>query len=400
MLEYIKRALTLCTVIVAVIVMNLSCRPFERVTSSGPIENFQAKILENGKADWTVSEIPLGPATGFENIYFVNERVGFANDYSNFLAQFYKTTDGGISWQKVGMLSDFSISDMYFFDEKEGILIALKLSPSPSPMDNGANVLRTTDGGQSWRTVYSAMNSDFKKLTFSGDVGVIVGREDLRATNGFPKTDANNAFLLSRDKGQTWTEASNNLNQVAKDSNDRVGDFLRDVKITKDGGIVVLSATRKIFSTYDAGKSWNLISKLTDEPAQTAVNRLGVLENGGFWIGGGTGSIEGKWGLVAVIDKNGVWKLYRLDNYIFSDVEFLSENEVVAAGTVVDEKRVGGNQDLGTGAILYSTNSGKDWTIIYKSKETDIFSKVVRLSDSKLLVAGKNAVLVSLERCQ
>lgn len=391
--------IVLCTI--CMIAGFFGCQTYrDRSSVDANSETQEATILADRDTNWKVTLVPAEAKIGIENLHFISSDLGFANENSNRASTIYRTNDGARSWQKVSDISDFLISDMRFFDDREGILIAQNLSPSSSSMENGAFVFRTTDGGQHWQIVYSQVNALFSALKVDGNVGVIVGRSDIETPNTVPKTEARMAIIMSFDKGQTWINGSAELNNIAQDPNGRVGDFVRDVVFASDQRIVVLSANRRIYSTSGPGKSWVLLSEPLDEPASSGINELGLFDDGGLWVAGGNLNSHGKWSLVAVRDPDRNWEKHTLKNYFFSDVEFLSPVEVLAVGSIVHEENFGGNSELDRGVILHSSNGGRDWRVVYESDKTSAFTNLIKLSNSKLLVTGKNGILVSLERLE
>lgn len=204
--------------------------------------------------------------------------------------------------------------------------------------------------------------------------------------------------LLTNDKGQTWVDVSEKLNQIEVSGVGQVADYVTNVIFSKGKGVVVLSLRGKIYNTIDQGKSWSLISKIDDEPAQTGIHDFGILDDGRFWMSGGTVSIEGKWGMIAVMNKRLGWDRYRLNGYYFADVEFLSNNEVIVCGAIVAKNNFGGASELDKAVILYSKDSGKTWKTIHESKTSNGFSSITKLSGHKLFIAGNSGDEIFLER--
>lgn len=355
----------------------------------------QSSTSKQGKSPWKLETVRIDKDESIERLYFYDENVIYGIKYGKFEFTFYKTLNGGKSWESLSSITDFGINDIFFITPTEGFIVASKLKPSSMPSENGSYIMKTEDGGLSWKTVHSSVNTTFYKLNVNSDgFGVAIGRRETSA----PQSDDTNLVLLTNDKGQTWSDVSEYLNQVAIKSKGRVEDLLTNVIFSQNKGIVVLSLRGKIYNSTDRGKSWSLISKLVNEPEQTGISHFGELENGKFWIAGGTMSVEGKWGVVAVMNNILGWNRYRLNNYYFSDVKFLSNNEVIAVGTAYASNNLGGNKDLNKGVILYSSDSGRNWIIVHESQSTGMFGKISKLSENKIFVVEKNGSGVFLER--
>lgn len=357
-------------------------------TNISKLENREIKstVVKQNASVWKIKTTQISKNSQIEKVYFYNEKIGFGLT-SN---KIFKTTDGGESWKEINSIANFELKDIFFINDMEGFAVAYKLWTS-----NGSYIMKTEDGGQNWKATYSSNSIVLEKLAFSSEgVGVAVGRKDISN----PHSDTTNFVLLTNNKGQTWTDISSELNKLAVDSKGLIGDYLTNIKFTKDKSINVLSIEGRIYNTFDQGRSWKLVSKLVDEPDQTAIKHFGRLEDGRFWIAGGTISQEGHWGMIAVMNNDVSWDRFRLTGYYFADVEFLSNNKVIASGSLVAPYNFGGANELNKGVILYSLDSGKNWTVIHESQTTNEFASIAKLSEQKILVGGKNGELVFLER--
>jgi photosystem II stability/assembly factor-like uncharacterized protein len=339
------------------------------------INETQSNIIGSDNSSWKIEAVQFEQLGDLQNIYFLGENIGFANSYSSFITTFYKTLDGGKSWEKISTIKDYAVEDAFFISPNEGFLLAIKLKQSSSPMENGSVIMKTIDGGKNWELVYSSVNTLFNKLLFNSDnLGVVVGRKNITT----PVLDSTNLVLLTNDKGQTWSDVSKPLNQIEVSPVGQVADYATNIMFSKDKGIVVLTLRGKIYNTKNQGKTWNLISKIINEPQQTGIYRFGVLDDERFWLSGGTVSEEGRWAMVSVMNKRLGWDRYRLNGYYFSDVKFLSNNEVIACGAIVGKNNFGGAPESDKAVILFSTDSGKTWKAIYESKISNRFTSIAQ----------------------
>lgn len=358
-------------------------------SSQSNVQEFKSKVEELNAIPWNVKTTQLDKDVDVIKIYFFNETVGYIITSLNTI---YKTLDGGESWKKISSLTAFALKDIFFISPTEGFVITYKSKLLNNVIESC--ILKTEDGGRNWRVIYSSESTNLEKLVFnSKGLGLAVGERKIIT----PEQDSANYVLFTDNKGQTWTDVSENLNRIAVNNKGRIADYLTDIKFSESKGIFVISSLGKLYNSTDDSKSWKLVSKLVDEPPQTAIRQLGILEDGKFWIAGGTISEEGKWGIIA-ITKNQIWNKYRLNEYYFSDVEFLSNNEVIACGSAVAMSNFGGATHLDKGVILFSSDNGKNWVIVHQSQSSSKFTSIAKLSEHKLFVAGKNGVGIFLDK--
>lgn len=106
--------------------------------------------LPNNFGNWRLPKQPQlsRHEPRFEDIYFLNERIGWAINLSGYL---YRTTDGGDSWSE-SKIDINGISppprSVTFLDSLHGFIGALTYGA-----DNPMPLLRTTDGGITWEGI-------------------------------------------------------------------------------------------------------------------------------------------------------------------------------------------------------------------------------------------------------
>ncbi|MGQ0542028.1 MAG: WD40/YVTN/BNR-like repeat-containing protein [Blastocatellia bacterium] len=206
-----------------------------------------------------------------------------------------------------------------------------------------------------------------------------------------------NLIVCSDDGGKNWNDLSEHLNEAARDENGRIGDFLKDILFTSNNEITVLSIRGKIYRSNDNGNSWRLSSYLPDEPEQTCICDLGELADERLFVSGGAVATEGIWGMLAVQQDDKTWKRFRLPGFYFSEVEFLSLNEVIAVGSVVEGLDVDIDNG-GRGVVLHSTDGGETWTIVYKSSASSELTSIYVISELNILVGGKSGEIIKLHK--
>jgi photosystem II stability/assembly factor-like uncharacterized protein len=334
----------------------------------------EARINETPVSPWTSTKLRLALGTGIDRSYFFNDKIAYGVKHGNFEFTIYRSSDGGESWMSVSSIHDFGILDIRFVTESQGFIAGFKLKPSTSPSENDNCIMKTDDGGKTWKIVFSSQYVTVNKLYFDNSNMVAVGRSD---TLGSPP-DSKHLFLVSGDLGDTWSDVSESLNQTAIKANGRIEDFLSNVTISR-GRIFVLGQGGSVYVTRDKGASWETITTVANQPRQTGFSHLGAMEDGRLWMAGGARSIEGIWGVLAVAGTDGKLIINRLKDYSFSDLVYLSRNEFVASAT--NYSPTGGKRSV----ILYSSNLGGDWEIISSNTTSMTFTSLYLFSADRVL---------------
>ncbi len=102
---------------------------------------------------------------------FINDQVGWTHSYQDL----YKTTNGGQSWQY--QYTQNPMFQIFFYSENVGWISAWQTGPE---------ILKTTDGGDTWVEIYSIFGSsefihDFEFV--NPDTGWIVEEETIGSGN-------------------------------------------------------------------------------------------------------------------------------------------------------------------------------------------------------------------------
>jgi len=108
----------------------------------------------------------LDVARVFNDIYFINENIGFAVGNAG---RMQRTEDGGTTWEEILPGTTFNLFGIGFTDERNGILIS----------QNGL-LFRTNDSGLTWIEDTSQADFDLYDLFIRGSNIWVVGRNNLR----------------------------------------------------------------------------------------------------------------------------------------------------------------------------------------------------------------------------
>lgn len=213
----------------------------------GPYQEYTYSLwrTKNGGNSWQKATAP--PA--FEAIFFVDSLNGFSAGSS----EFYKTIDGGASWQKSGVEQNagFGIFDVFSSDPIHG----WGVGGSDAAFDMGI-ILKTTDGGETWNVKVAEATATGMAVFFTDSVrGVVVGSNPPFFQGVVMKT---------ADGGESWE------NQYLPCT------WLRDVVFTDDSTGWIVGDLGFIWKTTDGGDTWNRIESGTTND----LNKVVFVQNG------------------------------------------------------------------------------------------------------------------------
>lgn len=207
-------------------------------------------VSDDGGNHWDFRQVTGYEKMDFRSLYaFDQNRAIIANAGSpgNVLI----TTDAGKTWKTV--YSNFNeaafFDGMDFWNEKEGLIYG-------DPIDGKMLLLKTEDGGNTWKEVANAPNLNEGEASFAASgtgIRCIGKSKAIISTGGIVSR-----LWVSSDKGETWSaintpiiqgEATTGIYSFAVDKNNLIlvgGDYSRPELATK----------HNLYST-DYGSTWN-----------------------------------------------------------------------------------------------------------------------------------------------
>jgi photosystem II stability/assembly factor-like uncharacterized protein len=171
----------------------------------------------DGGLEWDTVFSATVQNTAIGSLFFINNSVGWAlcRNYSQ--TYIYKTTDEGNNWQELAV-NDFSLNSICFNNENIGLAVG-----------KDGVVIRSTDGGFNWDTVYNLYECRFESVYFiDSGKAIVVGREG----NHIFETEGNFGIILLVDdaggvcsiKQQSWTPGLNDVYFLSNGTGWAVGD--------------------------------------------------------------------------------------------------------------------------------------------------------------------------------
>ena len=225
-------------------------------------------------ATWT--HRTSGTMAWLHAVYFLDQNRGWVAGSGGTLLE---TSDGGQTWRKLLPLTKDTLRDVYFADEKTGWLVAerdvLKLKTNDEPR---TYLLKTEDGGFSWRRVYlngSDVNARLVRAVFAdaergwvfGETGVVFATRDGGAhwirqpsptkhlllggafvdpTHGW-LVGAGATILQTSDGGMTWRSG------IVRDGD---GARFTAASFVDDRLGWAVATGGRVFATTDGGRTW------------------------------------------------------------------------------------------------------------------------------------------------
>jgi len=355
------------------------------------IEEVKAGITENSSALWKTNLRSLGKKS-LDILHFTDINHGWVASHD----RLYKTTDAGRTWTELAikMPLDTFFSDVYFVSPTNGWVAVVKAAEDI--MDSQSNqfwIMNTSDGGQSWTVQYTRSSAVLSRIVIVDDQeGWAVG---MNTINVRPMTQVH-YVLHTRDAGKTWIDVSDGVNRVAADEQNRVQDYSTDIYVRTPSKVMLLSLRGSVFTTDNDAGNWQRVATLYDAP-QTCNCRLGVTENGGIWVLGGNHSIEGKWGWFAREERTNLWKRFRPSGVYFSDAVYLSNNRVIASGSMSFRTKPNTSKHTEQGVLLYSSDGGQNWSVVYRSTKMRSIKKLAAVGSDHVWAVGDGGFILSLE---
>ena len=161
-------------------------------------------------------------------------------------ANLLKSNDGGKTWTSKSLNDDCKmLFDIKMFDKNKGIACA---ASSEDLSISNALILKTEDGGNSWRKVYQS-DRPFEATWKASFPTEKVGYVSIQSYNPDP-TVTQQRIAKTADGGETWTEID--LVQDSKAREFGIG-FIDE----KHGFVGTMNSG---FETQDGGKTWNPIN--------------------------------------------------------------------------------------------------------------------------------------------
>ena len=309
-----------------------------------------------------VEILASGTPTSLRGLSVVNDNVVWVSGSKGMVG---RSNNGGKNWKwfTVKGFEKTEFRDIEAFNASTAIIMAIA---------EPAYILKTTDGGESWKQVYTNKTKgmfldamDFATVQY----GIVVG------------DPVNNKIFIAEtyDSGETWKELAITDNRFIADSGEA---------FFASSGTNIRLMIDKNFYIVSGGLKSRLITKsgITDLPVLQGKESTGANSIDVYDKGNGKGSkrlvvVGGDFNKDSSTEKNcfysndggRTWKAPKTPPHGYrSCVEFLSDKDVLACGL---------------NGVDYSSNGGKDWKWI--SKDSFHTCRIAK-SGNTIYLAGNN----------
>ena len=278
-----------------------------------------------------------------------------------------RTTDGGDTWNQLPEQFKYKIRSVWFVDEQNGWALTIE-----------RDILRTTDGAKTWSLQRKAGKVQVKLVAnrrqpVSEQPEQIDRVHFVDANHGWAwgggrrdeYTEQPGIFLTTVDGGQNWSDIKYPFEQNVW------GIFFLNARHgwanTPDGNF---------YRTSDGGLNW---TKQETKMPEGKFDSIFFLDENNGWVATHSGR------LAKTADGGKTWtKMWQIkDQYVMRDVYFTDANR----GWAVGDK----------GLILYTDDGGKDWVFANPVGEVD-YRDVFFLTKDRGWVVGLNGALLRHEQ--
>jgi hypothetical protein len=200
--------------------------------------------------------------------------------------------------------------------------------------------------------------------------------------------------MSTSDGERTWTNISERVKSTVH------SDVVQDINWRTPSQILFLTVSGNIISSSDRGETWTQVVQFKDERPNGSVSstgyyRLAFDTRGRVRVIAGAKGDEGYWGDLITTHESGTWDSHELIRTPMRDAVFVSDTEVVACGRQLypyDENT--GTIQPSVGIILHSTDSGKSWSAIYRSKSDETFISLTKIDDKQFYAVSDAGTFV------
>ncbi len=370
-------------------------------TSTPQINKAKAEIIKDQLKAAKITETYLSPREYLSKVYFVDQNHGWlaGNIELNNEAitkSLYQTADAGKTWEsvKIEIPKGSYLQDINFIDQSTGWIIFQIYADVWEKKQKQVWVLKTTDGGKTWKTILEKKKTFLDKIRFTSEQnGWMTG------TNNDDRLNKEGLIYQTTDGGSNWSEVSDGIYELkTKQQRSRRTDIIGLVAENAEKAAVVTFG-RQFFKTEDAGKTWQQFGFEFDEnllPAQVTTDNFGKTGKDLFRIADGADSIEGIFSYLANEEENGSWTLRWFDEaFCLGEIVYLSENDVIVSGRLALKGEIRSLEDR-NGVILFSNDDGKTWSTVYQSAKIKSFN-IAKITNKKILAVGNNGLIVNIE---
>lgn len=301
----------------------------------------------------------------------------------------YRTVDGGGQWERIDFNTpaNFIIRKIVFVNPSIGWVLLERSGFDPEKKEIW--LMHTADAGRSWQVQLKRAGAFDPGISFADEERGWLIFNVYTHPGRYSST-----ILQTTNQGQTWKDVSEPLlKMLGADNKECCTPKVSSVVADSERVATLLTYSGRLFSTMDGGSNWKeIISPCAENKLSYLGKLFGKKESGYLWMADGAFSLEGAWGKIYEQQANGSWLRYELPDFALSGAVYISESQVLAAGSLID--RYEGTR---SGAILYSSDSGRTWSIVYRNEQITAMRALTSTDSNHVWAVSENGLIVKLE---
>lgn len=289
------------------------------------------KTTDGGYTWNKIMDFSLGPISHF---VFLSAQVGLA---TGSFGSLFRSEDGGVTWmdKKIDLIGGNLpfVTDIHSIKDDH---VWITTTSQNARRELLSQILYSSNKGNTWTTQFSDAGSWFSDVYFIDSLrGIVAGR--------------NGAFLLTTNGGRDWVKrsmgANGNLDAIS--FTDRL-----------NGWLVEQATSTNIYRTRNAGELWTLQGSLSIQGLNSSLSKIFFSDSLNGWAVGGDQATEEGF-IFRTSDGGKTWaQQFRRQVGFLADLFFIDSLKGWVVGSGVGYKY---NISEGDGAILRTTDGGVTW---------------------------------------
>ncbi len=320
----------------------------------------------DGGQTWTRVETLPNQTTSLYSIYFWSKMEGFVGSYGD---KIYKTEDGGATWTEisVGEYDGLAVKEIIFAEDHQTGWCLTSAS-------NSGEIVKTTNGGQSWSPLLTYANGDIECMAFGSDThGVCAG-------GGTGRMD-----IWYTSDGQTWTKATNPQLPPGYSRLDIHGITMANENVAYGVGWGTRSLGLQpsiLIKSTDGGATWTYLQQEPENRQYVNLYCALALDENTVLAGGGS-AYEGSV-IIKTTDGGANW--YKVNAPFGFSVKAFNKvgNRIWAVGS--------------GGVTIYSDDEGDNWQMANQIPSSSFWAKFYDGNDLMITGGYNGLLLISNDR--
>ena len=362
-----------------------------------PFDSYRKALIDrrSSAAAGKANALAINSTEDLDFVHFSSSTLGWVGNHYGLL---YATEDAGKTWIRRDIKSPVGLGNTYYPDMNFGLdtgwaIAQQKSKPGEDICQRVGSLLRTNDRGQTWYVLLTKNCTELLRIAVAGKNEVwILGHQFVQTKE---RVEGRFLILHTSDGGNRWDDVSELPNRLMMDSNRRVLESPASIVTTGEGSAMVITHNGYLLDATSGGRQWRRSGSIA---LHSVLPEAREMSDRSVTISAGVDGSHGTAGMVARRELNGNWTGSWFTDLYTRDALFLSDHEIVACGSLLPEERellLNGERE---GVILYSTDSGSNWTIIYRARDRKAVTALSLSPDGVINAVGSKGLLVEVKR--